>query len=110
VVAGSRYAEYVHEGTGPAAGKAAYLPPAERLYEYVKARAGVSFRNTRRGGAARGRQYDEIRDRAWALARYIQRHGTKPNPFMERTREVMEKRAPEILERELARVAEEASS
>lgn len=110
IVAGSRYAEYVERGTGPAAGKPAYMPNPVHLYGYVKARGKVSFRNTRRGSAARTSQYDEIRDRAWALAHYIKAHGTKPNPFMERTRAYMEKRAPEILERELARVAGEASS
>ncbi|MGE0358657.1 MAG: hypothetical protein AB7P08_17275 [Burkholderiales bacterium] len=105
IVAGTRYAEYVERGTGPAAGKASYLPPASHLYGYVKARANLSFRNSARGSAARGAQYDEIRDRAWALARYIQRHGTKPDPFMDRTRAYLEKRAPEIMAREIGRVA-----
>ena len=106
---GVAYAEYVHEGTGPAAGRASYMPPVSHLYAYVKGRAGVSFRNAKKGSAARSAQYDEIRDRAWALARYIQRHGTKPNRFMERTAAVMEKRAPEILAAQMAKLAAEAN-
>lgn len=107
IAPGVKYADYVNDGTGPAAGRQPYMPNIENLLPWVKARAGVSFRNTRAGGAARSAQYDVIRDRAWALARYIQRHGTKPNPFVERTAAVMEKRAPEILEAQLAKLADE---
>lgn len=103
IAPGERYAVFVHEGTRPG-----YMPPPSALMEYVKARAGVSLRNTRAGGATRAAQADEIRDRAWRLARYIYGHGTKANPFMARTAEIMAKRAPEILEAQMAKLAAEA--
>lgn len=110
IVSSARYAAYVEAGTGPAIGKPAYMPNPVHLYAYVKSTARVSFRNTRAGSRARGAQLDEIRDRAWALALYIQRHGTRPNPYMARTQAYMEQRAPEIVERELARAAAGVSS
>lgn len=110
VAPGVNYAAYVNNGTGPAAGNARYVVNPEKLYEWVKAHPSISFRNTRRGSAARAAQYDEIRDRAWALAAYISRHGTKPNDFVGRAATFMEKRAPEILEAQLAKLAGEVGS
>lgn len=109
VAPGVKYGEYVEGGTGPAAGQKSYRPPADALYEYVKGRASISFRNTRAGSGARGAQYDEIRDRAWALSAYIAKHGTKPNPYMARAAEFMEKRAPEIVAAQLDRLAVEVN-
>lgn len=109
IAPGVKYAEYVERGTGPAAGQAPYMPNAENLMAYVKRRSSVNFRNTKQGSAGRGAQLDEIRDRAWALARYIYAHGTKPNPYVERTHAWAERRVPQILVTEINKVADEES-
>jgi hypothetical protein len=67
VAPGVNYAAGVEYGTGPAAGEAAYFPNPGALEPYVK----------RSGGSA------------WALARYIFAHGTKPHPYMAPTAQKM---------------------
>lgn len=81
VEAGTTYARMVEEGTGPAAGRKAYMPNPVRLRDYVKQRAAIRFTG-RRGSARRRSQQDELRDRAFALAMHIKKYGTKPHPFM----------------------------
>lgn len=77
VAPGVNYAGDVEEGTKPG-----YMPNPTHLYAWVKQRSGVRFGETRSGSAARQAQYDDVRDRAWALARHIKAHGTKAHPYM----------------------------
>lgn len=77
------------EGTGPAAGRASYMPDPSKLEDYVKQRAGITLRG-RKGSASRRSQLAEIRDRAWALALHIKRYGTKAAPIVAPTRDLME--------------------
>lgn len=91
------YARMVAEGTGPAAGKKRYFPNPVHLYAWVKQRAGITFKG-RKDSPARRRQYDEVRDRAWALARYISVHGTKPNPFHTRAADKVRSRCITLLQ------------
>lgn len=65
------YAEYVHDGTGPAAGNDRYFPPPSALINWVQKR-----------GFAAGEGTPE--ERAKLLAWHIYQHGTEPNPFLER--------------------------
>ncbi len=76
VAPGVNYAAGVEYGTGPAAGEAAYLPNPGALGPYVK----------RSGGSA------------WALARYIFAHGTKPHPYMAPTAEKMRPRVEALVD------------
>lgn len=75
VAPGVNYGAAVEYGTGPAAGKAAYFPNPGALEPYVK----------RNGGSA------------WALARYIFAHGTKPHPYMAPTAEKMRPRVEALV-------------
>lgn len=96
------YARMVEEGTGPAAGRRAYMPNPTFLRDYVKQRSGINFKG--KPGSTRRRQaMDEIRDRAFALAVHIRRHGTKPHPFVAPTREKMQPRIRELVEPSVAR-------
>ncbi len=90
------HARMVDEGTGPAAGKARYFPDPRALEPYVKLRAGVTY-SGRPGSASRWKQRNEVRDRAWALARFIFAHGTQPHPFAAPTAENMRPRILELL-------------
>lgn len=81
VVAGSNYARALEEGTGPAAGKRAYMPDPEKLQDYIKRRHRITFTGRRDSRKRRG-QEREIRERAWGMARAIAKHGTEPYPFM----------------------------
>jgi len=76
-----RHARAVEEGTGPAVGRKAYMPNPMNLYAYVKLRAGIGLTG-KPGSPKRLDPVREIRDRAWALARWIKAHGTKPHPYM----------------------------
>ncbi len=89
VAPGVNYARMVEEGTGPAAGRASYMPDPSKLEDYVKQRAGITLKG-RKGSASRRSQLAEIRDRAWGLALYIKEHGTKPHPFVAPTRDLMD--------------------
>ncbi len=80
VATGTNYARAVEEGTGLAVGHKAYMPDPKKLEPYVKFRGNVRW--ARRGSQKRTDQLREIRDRAWALARWIRAHGTKPHPYM----------------------------
>lgn len=72
------YARYVEEGTRP--GK---MPNREVLLPWLKFRTGATGR--------------ELRNRSFLLARYIQRHGTKPQPYMAPTAEKMRGRVLALL-------------
>jgi len=93
---GSDYARAVEEGTGPAAGQKAYMPNPVHLRDYVKQRAGINFKG-KPGTPTRRQAMDEIRDRAWALAMYIKRFGTRAHPFVKPTREKMQPRVLELV-------------
>lgn len=90
------YAAAVEQGTGQAAGKKRYFPNVVHLYAWVKLRARITF-SGRQGSSLRRKQQDEVRDRAFALARYIAEHGTKPHPFVKPTAEKMRPRILELL-------------
>jgi hypothetical protein len=92
------YALHVVTGTGPAAGKPSYFPNPYALAPWVKQHSGIRFGTTKAGSAGRKRLYDEIRDRSWALARHIATVGTKPNPFVDRTFEVVGDRIEALLQ------------
>lgn len=81
VSTGTNYARAVEEGTGPAAGAKPYMPNPDALRAYVKQRSKITFAG-KPGSPKRTGQIDEIRDRAWALARHIRKFGTKPHPYM----------------------------
>lgn len=96
VAAGTAYARMVEEGTGPAAGQKPYMPNPVHLRDYVKQRSSIVFR-AKPGTSARRQAMDEVRDRAWALAIYIKRHGTRAHPFVKPTRDKMEPRVRELV-------------
>jgi hypothetical protein len=91
VAPGVNYSRMVEEGTGPAAGQKSYMPNPVHLRDYVKQRSRVTFTAKPRTPGRRA-QMDEVRDRAWALAQHIKKHGTKPHPFVKPTRDKMEPR------------------
>jgi hypothetical protein len=64
------YAVYVHEGTGPAVGKPAYMPPSDALKPWVKKKMGVPE--------------SEVDNVAFLVARKIGRTGTEPTKYLER--------------------------
>jgi hypothetical protein len=99
---------YVELGTGPAAGRAPYFPNPANLESWVKFRGGISLRNTKLGSARRQGQMDEIRDRAWALARYLARVGTRAQPFVQPTAEKTAPRVAAILQGGVERVLAKA--
>ena len=81
VRAATNYARALEEGTGPAAGRAPYMPNPVHLQAYVKRRANIRWQG-RPGSQRRRDLMREVRDRAWALAVHIRKHGTKPHPYM----------------------------
>ena len=91
VQTGVNYARAVEEGTKPG-----YLPNPVHLRAWIKARHGIGFAHI--GSNERGAQYDEIHDRAWALARFIQAHGTKPHPYMKPAAEAKRSRVIQLAE------------
>lgn len=78
-----RHALMVERGTGPAAGQAKYFPDPRALEPWIRLR-------NRPGKAT-------VRDRAWALARFISEHGTKPHPFAAPTAQEMTPRVVDLL-------------
>jgi len=78
---GTDYARMVEEGTGPVAGRPSYMPNPVKLMDYVKQRARITFKSAKAGSPARRSLMRQIRDRAWGLAIWIRKHGTKPHPF-----------------------------
>lgn len=87
------YGPWVEQGT-----KAGYMPNPVHLYSWIKARAGISFRSTKKGSTTRRAQYDAIRDGAWALAMHIKKHGTQPRPFMAPAADEMQGRITQLLQ------------
>ena len=92
VSTGVNYAKAVEEGTAPG-----YMPNPTHLYAWIKQRSGIGFSSTRPRSAGRRSQYDEIRARAFALARHIMHHGTRPQPYMEPARVAKESRVLDLL-------------
>jgi HK97 gp10 family phage protein len=101
VTTGTNYARMVEEGTGPAAGRSAYMPNPLFLQDYVKQSPNSKYRavafTAKRGSPARSAAEDQVRNRAFALAVHIRKHGTKPHPFMEPTRKKLEPRIRELV-------------
>lgn len=91
----ARYARMVEEGTGPAAGRARYFPDPGGLLGYVKQRSGITW--AKAGSRKRASQADEVNQRAWALARFINVHGTQPHPFAAPTATEMAPRVQALL-------------
>lgn len=87
VSTGVNYAKAVEEGTPPGT-----MPNPTHLYAWIKQRSGIGFSSTRPRSAGRRSQYAEIRSRAFALARHIKHHGTRPQPYMEPARAAKESR------------------
>ena len=67
----AEHTEYVHDGTGPAAGNDRYMPPEGVLRDWI----------VERGFASGLGSLDERED---LLRWHIYQHGTQPNPFLER--------------------------
>lgn len=96
VAPGVNYGRMVEEGTGPAAGQKSYMPNPVHLRDYVQQRSRITF-TAKPGTPGRRAQMDEVRDRAWALAQHIRKHGTQPHPFVKPTRDKMEPRIRELV-------------
>lgn len=101
------YAEYVERGTGPAIGRGRYMPDPETLMAYIKRVSGIRL-SGKRGSPKRARQDQEVHDRAWALARYIYWHGTKPHPYMAPAAANKASRVKQLLAQGVANAAAEA--
>lgn len=97
VAPGVIYARYLEEGTGPAAGRAAYFPSPDVLMVYVATRARRASLAARPGRKAL-HPVEEIKARAWALARSIAKRGTRPHPFVRPTARTMAPCVRELLE------------
>lgn len=78
VAPAKNYAVYVEKGTRP--GK---MPNREALAPWLHQKTGATGR--------------DLRNRSFLLARYIQRHGTKAQPFMAPTAAKMDARVKQIL-------------
>jgi hypothetical protein len=87
---GVQYAAAVELGTGPAAGQARYFPDPQKLMAWLKFRAG-------------GAPGASLRDRAFGLARHIERFGTRAQPFVAPTAEAMAPRVQSIVLAAIAR-------
>ena len=101
VRSGSRYARYVEEGTGPAAGHARYYPNPDALLDVLRASpASRGYKWAKKGSAKRGGQDVELwlRSRAWAMAIYAK--GTRPHPFMVPALEENRDRCADVVRRE----------
>lgn len=101
VRAGLRYARYVEEGTGPAAGHARYYPNPDALLDVLRASpASRGYKWAKKGSRKRGTQEVELwlRSRAWAMSIFV--HGTKPHPFMVPALQENRDRCAELVKRE----------
>jgi hypothetical protein len=98
VVTGANYARAVEEGTGPAAGRGRYFPDWTALIPYVRAHATRGGETLKKAGS-RGRLFQEagFENRAFALARSIYWHGTKPVHYARRAAEQSDGRVRQII-------------
>lgn len=91
------YGRAVEEGTGPAVGRASYMPNPQFLEDYVRQNRGdgrgIKMAG-KPGSTARRQVLDKIRDRAWGLAVHIRKFGTKPHPFVAPTADKVRISAP----------------
>lgn len=82
-VAGVRYAPYVEEGTGPAAGRPRYYPNIQSLVDFLSSTVSTrGFKWERTGSFVRLTQQLEVYNRARRMAWSIYTKGTKAHPFM----------------------------
>ena len=79
------YASYIEYGTDPRE----RMPPVDAIERWVK-----------RKGIAKGRN---IRSTAFAIARYIQKHGTRPHPFLRPAKNEADVRKNEIMQKAVKR-------
>lgn len=88
--AAAGYAVYVHEGTGPAVGRPAFMPPVSVIRDWAK-------------------RHNIPEDAAFPIARAIGRRGLRPLKYLERplneARAGMETRLAAALAREVARLS-----
>lgn len=70
------YALFVHEGTGPAAGRAPFFPPPAAFVQWVRKFIGASAKQA-------GTEADPG-PTAWLVARAVGRRGLAPTKFLER--------------------------
>ena len=78
-----KYAAYVEDGTGPAAGHRPYYPNPDVLLQVLRSSPrSRGYKWAKKGSKKRGGQELELwlRSRAWAMAIFAK--GTKPYPFM----------------------------
>ena len=72
----AQHALFVHEGTGPAVGKAPFFPPPSAFVQWVKKFLGASAKDA-------GTESDPG-PTAWFVARAVGRRGLAPSKFLER--------------------------
>lgn len=93
-----KYAAWVEEGTGPAAGHARYYPDPDALLAVLRhSPRSRGYKWARKGSKKRGTQDVELwlRSRAWAMSIYAR--GTRPHPFMAPAAERSEARVREVI-------------
>lgn len=99
-----KYARFVEEGTGPAAGKARYFPNPGAILQFVThSPRARGFDWARKGSKKRGDQNRELWFRSKALAFAIYMKGTKPHPFVAPTAAKMKSRFFAVMDEGVAR-------
>lgn len=90
------YAPYVEDGTPPGT-----MPPRESLEGWIKQKSfadRVSIYGPRKPRRFNSKKHgDELRERSFALALYIKKHGTRAQPFVAPTAEKMGSRVLALL-------------
>lgn len=97
VRAGTNYAAFVEYGTGPAAGRASYVPNRDRLLEYLELHPRYRGAWAKAGSKKRMAQEHLLRYRAIQWQKYIKQHGTKAQPFMAPAAEAKRDRCTELV-------------
>ena len=74
----SKYAEYVEEGRRPGG-----MPPVDDIEQWVKRKGRKRNSALKAAGVFSGKSEEQLaRSAAWAIAKDIAKHGTKPHPFL----------------------------
>ncbi len=90
VAPGTDYAEAVHDGVKPGKGLPRYFDPeAVDIVRWLESKVRSGTRRARRGSARFTAQELELRDRYQGLSWYVRHHGTKADPFVDRTHEAV---------------------
>lgn len=107
--AGTAYAPYVEEGTGPAAGRPRYYPNPDALMDFLAASPKArGFKWAATGSFVRTTQKLELFNRARALAWAICQRGTKPAPYMRTAAAESDEAVRSVLRAAVQRGTEEA--